>query len=92
MARMLKLNTSCIKTETPWDAEQVLSNALAERALFLENNPRYKPYQVQIDDTLDKAGSAQARMTVLAVLMEAKLIELCGQLNHLNGILLKAIQ
>jgi hypothetical protein len=91
MARKLKLQTSFIKTRAPWDAEQTLAEALAERAQFLENHPQYKPFQIQIDRMLDKAGNAEARMTVLAILMEAKLIELRGQFKHLNRILLKTV-
>lgn len=91
MARKLKLNTPCAKTGAPWDAEQMLAEALDERAQFLENHPQHKPFQIQIDRMLDKAGNAEARMTVLAILMEAKLIELHSQFKHLNGILLKRI-
>lgn len=92
MARMLRLNTAHKNPSTPWDAKQVLAEALAERAQFLRNNPRHKKYQVQIDQMLDRAGNAEARMMVLAVLMEGKLFELSGQLKQLNGILLKSVE
>jgi hypothetical protein len=67
----------------------MLADALAEKALFLENHPRYKTFQKEIDKMLDKAGGPENRMAVLAVLMEAKLLELQKELRHLNAILLK---
>lgn len=91
MARMLRLNTAYKSTRAPWDAKQALAEALAERAQFLKDNPRHKQFQVQIDQMLDRAGNAEARMMVLAILMEGKLVELSGQLKRLNGILLKTV-
>jgi hypothetical protein len=38
---------------------------------------------------LDKAGSPENRMAVLAVLMEAKLLELQKELRHLNAVLIR---
>lgn len=90
MAHMLKLNTSFKRTDEPWDPDQVLTEALAERALFLKEHPRHKKFQDEIDRTLDRSGNAEGRMTVLAIMMEAKLIELSGQLKALNSILLRA--
>lgn len=89
MARMLKLNTSHKKTDAPWNAEQVLADALAERTQFLKDHPRHQRFQIKIERMLDKAGNAEARMMVLAILMEGKLVELSGQLKRLNFILLK---
>jgi hypothetical protein len=92
MARKLTLNTAfCMQTGAPWDAEGALANALAERALFLKNHPRHVKFQAQIDRMLDKAGNAEGRMTVLAMMIEAKLIELNSNLKLLNTILLRAV-
>jgi hypothetical protein len=90
MAHQLKLQISPNKRLKSWDPEKVLADALAERALFLNAHPEYKPLQREIDMLLDKAGTSENRMTVLAVLMEAKLIELHEQLKHLNAILIRA--
>ena len=90
MAHQLKLQIAPDKRKGPWNPEKALTDALAERALFLENHPQYKPYQRDINLLLDKAGSPENRMTVLAVLMEAKLVELHEQLKHLNAILVRA--
>lgn len=90
MARQLKLHISPERKPKVWDPEKVLAEALTERALFLENHPEYKPFQQKINMLLDKAGSPENRMTVLAVLMESKLIELHDQLKRLNAILTKA--
>lgn len=92
MARMLRLNTTHKNPGTPWDAKQLLAEALAEREQFLEDNPRHRKYQVHIERMLDRAGNAEARMMVLAVLMEGKLVELSGQLKQLNGILLNTAE
>lgn len=90
MARKLRLQIEPDKRPKSWDPEKALANALAERALFLENHPQYKPFQQKINMLLDKAGSPENRMTVLAVIMEAKLIELHEQLKRLNTILIRA--
>jgi hypothetical protein len=89
MAHQLKLQISSNKRPTSWNPEKMLANALAERALFLDAHPEYKPFQREINMLLDKAGSSENRMTVLAVLMEAKLIELHMQLKRLNAILVQ---
>jgi len=90
MAHKLKLQIASDKSQGPWNPQKALADALAERALFLDNHPKYKPFQREINALLDKAGSPENRMTVLAVLMEAKLIELYEQLKHLNAILVRA--
>jgi len=90
MASPLKLYIAPEKRQRDWNPEKALADALAERALFLEDHPEYKSYQREIDILMDKAGSAENRMTVLAVLMEAKLIELHEQLKRLNAILVRA--
>jgi hypothetical protein len=87
MANKLKLEINPDKARSCRDPDKILADALAERALFLQKYPKYLPFQRDIDALLDKAGNAENRMTVLAVLMEAKLIELHGQLKSLNAIL-----
>lgn len=89
MARRLKLNVRTDHKQKVWNPDKVMAEALAERAYFLDTNPKYKPYQQEINRLLDKAGSPENRMTILAVLMEAKLIELHTQLKRLNTILIK---
>ena len=88
MASKLKLQIAPERRPRTWNPEKALTDALAERALFLENNPKYKAFQNEINKMLDKAGSPENRMAVLAVLMEAKLLELQKELRRLNAILL----
>jgi len=64
-----------------------LSQAIAERDRFLERHPQYRAMQQQIDSILEKAGTAENRMAVLALLIESKLMELHGQLQSLNRVL-----
>lgn len=90
MAHQLKLKIAQSKMQSPWNPDRILADALAERALFLDNHPKYKPLQHEIDVLLEKAGDSENRMTVLAVLMEAKLVELHAQLKRLNTILIRA--
>jgi hypothetical protein len=89
MATKLRLQIHPDKCTEAWNPEKELADALAERDLFLENNPKYRTFQNEINKMLDKAGSPDNRMAVLAVLMEAKLIELQKELRHLNTILLR---
>jgi hypothetical protein len=88
MASKFRLQIEPDKCSEAWNPEKELADALAERALFLENHPEYKTFQNEINKMLDKAGSQENRMAVLAVLMEGKLIELQKELRHLNTILL----
>lgn len=90
MAHLLQMNALKRDTEETWNPDQVLAEALAERAEFLKKYPELQAFQDEIDTMLDKAGSAENRMQVLAMLMEAKLIELNGELRDLNRILLSA--
>ncbi len=73
-----------------WDPNQLLAEALAEKAEFLLKHPRHRKFQNEIDRILEKAGSPENRMTVLAMLMEGKLIELHQELKKLNAIFLRA--
>jgi hypothetical protein len=84
MAHHLSRHTAC---DGAWDADG-LSQAIAERDLFLERHPQLRQLQQEIDRMLDKAGTHQNRMAVLALLMESKLMELHSHLQGLNRILL----
>lgn len=90
MAHHLHVKKHDRRTAQAWDPDQELEQALEQRALFLDKHPQYRSFQREIDGMLEKAGSAENRMAVLALLIEAKLIELHGQLTHLNRILLSA--
>lgn len=74
-----------------WDPKQSLADALEQRERFLEQYPKYRKFQHEIDRLLDKAGSSENRMRVLALLMETKLIEMQAQLKKLNSILIKTV-
>jgi hypothetical protein len=87
MARRLKIDTAT--TVSNWDPEQALADAIAERSRFLDRYPQYQEFQMDIDRILDKAGSADNRMAVLAMLIEGKLVEMSQQFRALNGIFLK---
>lgn len=89
MGRKLYLKRPPVAADHPWDADQALAEALAERADFLLKHPNHQHYQTEIDAILEKAGSAENRMTVLAMLMESKLIELQQELKKLNCILIR---
>jgi hypothetical protein len=67
-----------------------LQKALDERERFLEQNPRLRPYQAEIDRLLDSSGNIQGRMAVLGTLMQGKLLELQKQLCSLSGILIQS--
>lgn len=71
-----------------WDHEKALAQALAERSRFLEKHPQHKEFQSDIDKMLDKSGNRSNRMVVLAMLIEAKLVEMSIQFKKLNSILL----
>ena len=90
MASKFKLEIAPEIRPKTWNPEKALADALAERDLFLETYPKYKPFQKEINKMLDKAGSRENRMAVLAVLMEAKMLELHKQLKELNAILIRA--
>jgi hypothetical protein len=90
VAHRLKINAQRSAPGHEWNPERQLAEALAERALFLEKYPQYRNYQHEIDRMLDQAGTLENRMAVLALLIEAKLIELHDQFRHLNRILLSA--
>lgn len=90
MANRVRLPSSRRRDNAHWNSETALARALAEKAEFLNQHPEYREYQKEIDRLLEKAGSMENRMAVLAMLMEGKLIELHQQLQKLNGILTKA--
>ncbi len=72
-----------------WEPERALATAMAERARFLETHPHHRNLQAEIDRILEKAGSHENRMAVLAFMMESRLIELHGHLQQLNRILVR---
>jgi hypothetical protein len=87
MAHRFKLNIPAQRTPAgSWDPEQRLAQALREREIFLENKPQHLKLQHEIDQLLEKAGTAENRMAVLAILMEGKMIELHSQLQRLSHI------
>jgi hypothetical protein len=90
MANRVWQPSSQRQQDTNWKSESALARALAEKAEFLNQHPEYREYQEEIDRLLDKAGTMENRMAVLAMLMEGKLIELHQQLQKLNAILIKA--
>ena len=61
--------------------------ARKERNRLLKEYPNLREYQKEIDRCLDNAGSAENRMAVLAVMIEAKLKELQDELSHLSFVL-----
>lgn len=90
MANRLKLQLPDRAHDAPWDPEKALAAALAEKMEFLDQHPEHREFQQEIDRLLDKAGTPENRMSVLAMLMETKLVELHRQLRELNHILLKS--
>lgn len=90
MAHLLEVKKHDTTALPAWNPDRVLGEALAERERFLEKFPQYREYQRQIDSMLDRAGSSENRMAVLALLMEAKLIEMHDQLKDLNRLLQEA--
>ena len=90
MANRLKIELSDRGHDAPWNPERALAIALAEKMEFLEQHPEYREFQKEIDRLLDKAGNSKNRMTILAMLMEGKLVELHQQLQKLNKLLLKS--
>jgi hypothetical protein len=90
MANRVRHPSSRRHQDDAWNSESALAQALAEKAEFLHQHPEYREYQREIDRLLDKAGTMENRMAVLAMLMEGKLLELHQQLQKLNGILIRA--
>lgn len=88
MANKLRLQVSQRGHDVPWNPEKALTEALAERAEFLKQHPKFLKFQKEIDRVLDKAGNSENRMIVLAMLMEGKLVELHKQFQNLNSVLL----
>lgn len=89
MTNRLHLHLPQRRHDAQWNPEKALAEALSEKAEFLKQHPKYLQYQNEIDQLLDRAGSSENRMIVLAMLMEGKLIELHLQLKKLNSILLQ---
>jgi hypothetical protein len=89
MARRLEVKTKRSFTDMHWEPERALATALAQRSRFLEEHPQHRKFQAEIDRVLEKAGTGENRIAVLAFMMESKLIDLHRHLQHLNGILLR---
>lgn len=87
MERYYLLKNRADKFSTARNKEMAVATAIAERDQFLEQHPEYMPYQREIDRILDKAGPAEKRLAVLAMLMEGKLLEMQSHLMRLHGIL-----
>jgi hypothetical protein len=90
MANRLKFQLPDRAHDTAWDPEKALATALTEKMEFLDQHPQHRDFQQEIDRLLDKAGAPENRMTVLAMLMEGKLLDLRTQLQKLNRIVLKS--
>jgi len=63
---------------------EIGKTARQERDPLLEEHPGLKEFQKKIDRCLDNAGSSEKRMTVLGIMIEAKLKELRDELSHLS--------
>ena len=63
---------------------EIGKTARQERDHLLEEHPELKEFQKKIDRCLDNAGSSEKRMTVLGIMIEAKLKELRDELSHLS--------
>jgi hypothetical protein len=70
-----------------WDHEKALAEALANRSRFLEMHPKYREFQSDIDQMLEKSGSRSNRMVVLSMLIECKLVEMSHEFKKIKGIL-----
>ena len=57
--------------------------ALEERNRLLATSPELRGFQMEIDRRLNMAGNHEARMAVLVVMIEAKLMELRDNLSCL---------
>ena len=68
-----------------------LQKALHDREQYLEQYPRLRSYQAEIDRLLDNSGNNQGRMAVLGMLMQGKLLELQKELCSLTEVLIKNI-
>lgn len=90
MANRLRIELPDRGHDAPWNPEKALAIALADKMAFLDQHPEYREFQREIDRLLDKAGNSENRMTVLAMLMEGKLVELHQQLQKLNKLLIKS--
>lgn len=76
------------KNKSTLASKELLQKAIDERDRFLENNPKLKSYQEEIDQLLDNSGNQRGRMAVLGMLMQGKLMELQKELCTLSGILI----
>jgi hypothetical protein len=63
---------------------RTLDEALAKREEYLAENPHLREYQSEINRILDNSGDTAARMEVLGMLMQGKLLELQSELQKLK--------
>ena len=80
---------SDVSTKKELTSNERLQKALSDRERYLEQNPRLRAYQAEIDRLLDNSGNSQGRMAVLATLMQGKLLELQKELCALTEVILK---
>lgn len=80
-----------LSVERQATSNDLLQKTLQDRERFLEQNPRLRSYQAEIDRLLDNSGNNQGRMAVLGMLMQGKLLELQKELCSLTEVLIKNI-
>ena len=66
-------NKEILKIKGDQELQEFGKAALKERDALLEERPDLQEYQKEIDRLLDNAGTPENRMTVLALMMEAKI-------------------
>ncbi len=63
--------------------EEILENAIKEREELLEQKPKLKVFQEEIDRLVRNAGNFENRMAVLGIMIGAKFEELRMQISYL---------
>lgn len=69
--------------------QEILEEAIRARDRFLEEQPHLRPYQDEIDRILGKTAGFENRMSVLALMIEAKLYELKDSIEDLRTAIIK---
>lgn len=57
-------------------SDEIIRHALLEKKQLLRKNPSMKAYQAEIERRMDLAGPSENRLAVLAVMIEANLMDL----------------
>jgi hypothetical protein len=70
-------------------SQEMLEEALRAREQFLKEQPHLQPFQDEIDRILEKTVGFENRMSVLALMIEAKLYELKEAFANLHSVALK---